>query len=193
MNIIPDTLINYFASLDEFRFELYSDLNEINLASKFPARYNNHLALAKSKLLASKSYGKPDSLLYVNKLATEYKGHKGYIYFFRYKQKKDDANWKFATVGLVPEDSMKFEFGKSISDIVIPGWHVNLEYGRGYDSNYDFTEYSEIKFREEEPVNDQLRLLLKRILYSKRKSARQFYDERGDRNYDEIPAPRERN
>ena len=43
-----------------------------------------------------------------------YKGKKGYIYFFNYKMKKDDLNWKLAVVGLVPENPREFEFEDSL-------------------------------------------------------------------------------
>jgi hypothetical protein len=106
----PDSLLKYFASMDEYRYELYSDLYEIGKQDMFPAKYNNHLDLAKSCLLDKKSYGKPDSVVYLDRLHAEFKGKKGFIYFFKYKTKKDDLSWKLATVGLTPEDPKQFEF-----------------------------------------------------------------------------------
>ena len=185
---IPDTLIYYFAALDEFRYELYSDLRELKLADRFPSKFKDHLSLVKSKLLTTKSYGKPDSLVFIDKFVTDHKGRRGFIYFFRYKQKKDDANWKFATAGMIPEDSREFEYPEANSDI--KSSPLFSRSGKSNDNLYDFTEYTEIKIKDDEPVNDQLRILMKRILYSKRKSASQFYDEGADRSYDELLAPR---
>ena len=181
---IPDTLLRYFAGTDEYRYELYNDLKEIEQLQKFPASYNNHLDLAKSKLLVLKSYSRPDSLVFEGRIFTEYKGNKGYIYFFRYKQKKDDANWRLATVGLVPRDPEQFEFVEK-NKINNPVPRLNRsEYG--FDQTVDFTGFTETRFEEEDPPENQLQNLLKKLLYSKRKSSREFYDEKDDRDYDVV-------
>ena len=63
---------------------------------------------------------------------------------------------------------------------VIPGWN--------YSSNNDrivFTEFTDEKIKEETPIKEQMEKQLKKILYSKRKSARMFYNERSD--YAEMP------
>ena len=108
----PDSLPGYFASQDNYRYKLYCDLVETGMEQKFPSAYNNHIDLAKSKLLDKKSYDKPDSVVYLDRLHTQAKNKKGFIYFFKYKNKKDDASWKIASVGLVPEDAKQFEFEK---------------------------------------------------------------------------------
>ena len=105
-------MINYFAGMDNYRYELYTDLKTIGKGAKFPGQYNNHIDLAKSKLLSEKAYDKPDSIVYIDRLPAEVKNKKGYVYFFRYKTKKDDANWKIAMAGLIPEDAGQFEFEK---------------------------------------------------------------------------------
>ncbi|MCW3118227.1 MAG: TraB/GumN family protein, partial [Chitinophagaceae bacterium] len=165
---IPDTLPVYFAALDDYRYNLYSDLKELDKLKLFPAKYNNHLDLAYSKLRDSKLYDKPDSLIYVDSLNTAFKGNKGLVYFFKYKQKKDDDVWKLATVGLLPADPTQFEFDeKKITE------KEYLQYGH---PDNDFTELSDTKIKEDEPIADQLKSALKKILYSTRKSAKEFYD-----------------
>lgn len=93
--IIPDTLPAYFAGLDEYRYELYTDLKEIQKIEIFPAKFNNHLDLAKSKLLNAKMYGKPDSLVYIDKLLTSYKEKKDLYIFLSISKRKmmRGGNW----------------------------------------------------------------------------------------------------
>lgn len=172
-NEIPDSLPAYFAALDNYRYELYSDLKEINRSEKFPGQYNNHLDLAKSKLLDSKLYDKPDSLVYLDRLPATLKSNKGFVYFFKYKKKKDDDVWNIASVGLVPENPKQFEFDNE-SD--------KQEYSAYYDDDIrDFTKFGDIKLKEDEPEADQLKTVLKKLLYSTHKSAKGFYDKEDGR------------
>jgi uncharacterized protein YbaP (TraB family) len=173
----PDSLLNYFGAMDEYRYELYKDLKELKKETKFPRQYNNHLDLGRSKVMAQKTYDKPDTLVFVDKLSAEVKGKKGLVYFYKYKTKKDDASWKLATVGLVPEDPKQFEFEKN----------DKKEAGRFEDYNnysgtsrYDFTGFSDTKIKAEEPLLNQLNKELKKMLYSRRKSAKEFYAKADD-------------
>lgn len=177
----PDTMLNYFAGLDEYRYELYEDLSDMDKLSKFPGKSSQQLLLAHSKLLMEGRYGKPDSLLFVDKLKAEVKGREGWIYFFKYKSRKDDAGWKIATTGLVPMDSMKFEWKDD--DTVDTSYE---EEGYVYRDKYNFTSFSNIRIKEDEPILPQLQKELKRMLYSKRKSAKEFYDRSGATDYDEV-------
>jgi len=174
----PDSLLTYFGGLDEYRYELYEDLKQIKKPEKFPRVYNNHLDLGRSSLLGRKTYGKPDSIVYLDRLKTEYKGKTGFIYFFKVKSKKDDLTWKLATVGLVPEDPRRFEFEDSAFNRIafetplLPSFRFN---------RFDFTSFTDTKLREDEDINIQLKKALKKMLYSRRKSAKEFYEEEGDR------------
>ena len=150
-----------------------SDLKDIGKDKKFPARYNNHIDLAKSKLLAEKSYDKPDTLVYIDRLPAEVKNKKGFVYFFKYKAKKDDANWKIATAGLIPKDSTQFEFEKEEIKATDYTFSYN-NYSNLY--SYSFSGFSDTKIKDDDPIMDQLSKELKRVLYSRRKSAREFYD-----------------
>jgi len=169
----PDSLVKYFAGLDDYRYELYKDLKAATKEFKFPVLYNNHIDLAKSKLLAEKIYDKPDTLSYIERLPAELKDKKGFVYFFKYKAKKDDASWKIATMGLVPENSLQFEFDKGKKNFT--GYSsMYSSYSNSY--NYNFTAYTDTKIKEEETIIDQLNKELKRMLYSRRKSAKEFYN-----------------
>jgi hypothetical protein len=177
---VSDTLPEYFAGLEEYRYELYKDLKEIKKADKFPARYNNHLDLGKSKLMEEKSYDKPDSLLYIDRLPAELKGKKGFVYFYKYKTKKDDLAWKLATVGLVPQDPKAFEF----ENMVKPGFDDYASFRMGNYNNIDFTSFSDTKIKDDEPLAEQLTKTLKKLLYSKNKSGKEFYGREGRNDYD---------
>ncbi len=176
----PDTLLSYFGSLDEYRYKLYEDLKINKKPGSFPSLYNNHLDLGKSSLLDKKNYGKPDSVIYIDRLKTVYKEKTGYIYFYKYKMKKDDLAWKLATVGLVPEDPHQFEFDDSLHKSLLL---LRFEQVSGSRYNpFDFTSFTETKVKEEEPLPAFLRKELKKMLYSRRKSAKEFYEEDNDRS-----------
>ncbi len=169
----PDSLLNFFGALDEYRYELYTDLKEIKKRSLFPSRFNNHLDLGRSALLSKKLYGKPDSLIYLDRLATEYKGRKGFIYFYKAKAKKDDLTWKIAMVGLVPQDPNEFEFEENTkSPVTLPSYMLPAGYSYG---DFTFTAFTDKRLREDEDVLTQLKKIHKRTLYSRRKSAEEFY------------------
>ncbi len=179
----PDSLLNYFARLDEYRYELYSDLKDLNKLSIFPRQYNNHLDLAKSKIFAERTYDKPDSLVFADKVPADVNGKKGLIYFFKYKTKKDDATWKLASVGLVPDDPKQFEF----DDIIKEKNDRFFEYNRySNSSRYDFTSYSNTRVKLNEPLGMQLDKALKRMLYSKRRSAKEFYDKARNETFEPV-------
>lgn len=171
----PDTLLRYFAGLEEYRYELYTGLKKRNKQDKFPALYNNHLDLGKSALLDKKSYGKPDSIVYIDRMKAEYKDKKGFIYFFKYKDKRDDLTWKLATVGLTPEDPTRFEFADSSKRIGYAFEPTSWSRNR-----YDFTNFTNTKVREEEVMSTFLKKQLKKMLYAKRKSAKEFYNDEGE-------------
>jgi hypothetical protein len=159
---IPDSLLTYFAKQDKFRFELYTDLKNNKQLQIFPVAFNNHIDLAKSKLMSLNSYQMPDSIIYVDKFPLQYKKRSGMIYFFKYKQKKEDNNWKIAMAGLIPSSSSSFEFDNKGD--------------RKEVYEYDFTEMTGTKIDEDTPLKSQLQKALKKKIYSKRKSGTQFYD-----------------
>jgi hypothetical protein len=173
---VPDTMLNYFAAQDDYRYELYADLKQNKLDKLFPATFNNPVQLAKSKLFdLSNDYRKPDSLVYLDKMAVELTGRKGFVYFFKYKGKKDDNTWKLASVGMVPDDPKKFEFDEK---------PVNYWQRR----QYNFTEFSGTKIDSDTPVKEQLKKALKKMLYSRRNSAAQFYKDEERMRGDYYPA-----
>lgn len=185
---IPDSLAIYFAGLDDYRYTLYTDLKKLKQAAKFPQRYNNHIDLGKSKLFAERSYNKPDSVVYIDRLPAEIKGSQGYVYFYKYKTKKDDLGWKLATVGLIPQDPLSFEFEKT-SRPDPASYYAMYGYRGSEYYKLDVTEFSDTKIEDDEPLKQQMAVLLKKLLYSKRASAREFYARDFRNDYDIATVP----
>lgn len=183
----PDSLLRYFGSFDDYRYDLYQDLKAMKKLDKFPAMYNNHLDLGKSSLLRMKSYDKPDSLVYADRISAVYKGRKGYMYFFTYKMKKDDINWKLAVVGLVPENPREFEFEDSVVRPVNIYSVRNMNRWSG-GSAFDFTGFIDEKATPGEAMKEQMRKELKKMLYGRRLSALRFYNN-SNRDYDMAVEP----
>ncbi|MBB1284645.1 TraB/GumN family protein [Flavisolibacter sp. BT320] len=165
---VPDSLLTYFASRDEFRSRLYDDLAKMGQTDKFPLLYKTQQLHAQSKLVAYKTYGRPDTLVYLDKLPMQDKDLDGLLYFFKYKEKKDDNAWKLAIAGLYPKDS---------TVLVLP-----ME-GDEDEAETDFTRLTGTKLSADTPLREQLEKMVKKLLYSRRNSASQFYEENG---YDDM-------
>ena len=173
----PDSLLNYFAGLDEYRYELYADLRKMNMLIKFPPAFNNRLDLARSKLLSLSVFSKPDSLFFVDSLPASYKNKNGLVYFYKYKLKKDDSFWKLASAGLIAKKANDFLFDDEAVKEKISNLTINLNSVNNQGNQFDFTGFTDIKLKENEPIKDQLEKQLKKILYSKIKSGAFFYSE----------------
>jgi hypothetical protein len=107
----------------------------------------------------------------MEKVPLQYKDRDGYVYVFKYKEKSEDKSWKLATVGLLPKVDTVFEFEKK----------GNVREER----DYSFTDFTATKLTDETPEKEQVAKLIKRLLYSKRKSALQFYnDENRNKDFD---------
>lgn len=154
---VPDSLFTKYAKLDEYRSELYTDLDTIKMADKFPKQYRNQLDIAKS--LVVKTLGNSDvidTLIFLDKLPVAYEHKKGYVYFFKYKRMRDDVNWQIASAGMQPEKADAIDV-----------------------KNDDFTTAEEDrKLDADKPVKEQLQKMLKEMLYARRSSASVFYDAR---------------
>ncbi|HYJ37479.1 MAG TPA: TraB/GumN family protein, partial [Chitinophagaceae bacterium] len=158
---VPDSLFQKFASLDEYRSDLYRDLQKMKKIEKFPAAFKKQELVARSLLINSSGfYGKLDTLVFVDKLPLTYKNKKGFVYFFKYKKMMDDMSWELASVGMQPEDITQV-------DVV----------------NDDFTELEKRKLENDQPIREQLEKVLKELLYQKRASAYGFYEGRAMNMY----------
>ena len=170
---VADSTLNYFAAMDDYRYMLYRDLKKMDRLKFFPAKYDNKADLAKSKLIDSKTYGGPDSVVFLDKLPAKLRSEQGDVYFFKYKQRKDDLVWKIATAGLISKDPKHFD----IEDTVISKKPVVYKNGfLSYNELYDLTSFTDTKLTADQPLSEQLNKQLKIMLYSHRKSAKEFYN-----------------
>ncbi|OQP56184.1 TraB/GumN family protein [Niastella populi] len=154
---VPDSLFTQYAKLDEYRSELYTDLETIGMTDKFPKQYRNQLDISRSLIVKSfTNYDKIDTLIFIDKLPVIYEQKKGYVYFFKYKRMRDDITWQVATAGMQPEKTDAIDV-----------------------KNNDFTSVEEErKLDPHKPVKEQLQKMLKEMLYARRSSASVFYDAR---------------
>lgn len=179
---VNDTMLIYFAKLDEYRYELFTDMRTLKMLDKFPSGYKSQRDFAKSKLFSSSYSNKPDSLVFIDSLPATVKNKQGFVFFYKYKTKKDDTYWKLATVGLLSQDDNQLNSDDDDAEeddvqytSITPGWNFSP-----YRDKIVFTEFTDTKIKEETPVREQMEKQLKKILYSKRKSAKMFYNERPD-------------
>ncbi len=148
---VQDSILLNMASSDQLRGKLYKELVRIKKEALFPARYKTQADLARSYLVADKSYNKIDSVVLISKQPGVYKNEKGTVYFFKYRVKKEDE-WKIGISGLQPEKE------KELS------------------SNNYLTSMTDKKLKEDKPANEQFQEQLKRLLFTAHKSAKNFYD-----------------
>jgi hypothetical protein len=187
---VPDTMLTYFAKMDDYRYELFNDMRKAKMIDKFPAAYNNRLDLARSKLFTSSYSSKPDSLVFIDSLPATLKNKKGLVFFYKYKTKKDDSYWKLATVGLLSQtgEQLSYDYDDDENDRYYGDSEVTYpplsDPGSSNSGKIVITEFTDEKIKEDTPLREQMDKQLKKIIYSKRKSARSFYYE--GRDYDEL-------
>lgn len=175
--VVPDSLLHYFSSLDEYRYELFTDLIDLKKEELFPKKYKNHQSLAISKLKNSNENNKMDTVVFLERLPAVVKQKAGFVYFYKYKEDKDDLVWKIATVGLVPKDSTKIEFGAT--KLKLPPIYYRYYEDKADD---DFTNFSDAVVKDDKPLQGQLQKHLKQLLFSTRKSAAKFYQTENNYN-----------
>ncbi len=93
---------------------------------------------------------KMDSIIFIKKQQVATDLGKGYVYFFKYREKKDDK-WRIAISGLQPLDSA----------------------GLSYKNVY--TKFTDEKIKEEESLDEQLSFQLKKIIFANREGSESFF------------------
>ena len=154
---VADSILQKLAASDQFRGELFNQLETAKRLDRFPAKYKDQLDIARSYLVEEKDYGKIDSVVFIKKQPAYYPGKKGVVYFFKYRVKKED-DWKIGIGGLQPENE------KEVS------------------SDDKLTIMTDKKLKASEPQDDQLNEQLKKILFNFHKSGKYFYS--SDNYYD---------
>ena len=158
---MQDSVLNFYAAQDDYRIDLYRKLKKEKLLMQFPTAYNNQLDLVKSAVINASYYEKYDTLALLDKLPVVYNNKKGVVYFFKYKNRKEEKSWKIVSYGMQPENINEFN-----SD--------NYEFTSA--NIYYYGKNEERKLDETMPVKKQLQQLLKIMLYKMHSSAAQFYD-----------------
>ncbi len=159
---VPDSIFYNLASQDKYRAFLYRKLKYINRLDRFPEVYKTQYLIAKSFLVAYSGYDKMDSLEYISKTNTSIKSEPGVAYFFRYRIKKTDE-WKIALSGLQPLNEREI----SVDD--------------------DLVRFTDKNIKLYEPLQPQLELQLKKVIYDYYPSARYFFaQENGYNNYSDY-------
>ncbi len=146
---VPTSVLNSLASSDKYRSRFYRDLEKAGIADKFPAAYKNQQDIARSMIVSAKT-ADFDSIAFIKKQLVTVKDKRGYVYFFKYRLKKDN-DWKIALSGLQPDTPSLVNADQSLMRI------------------------TDKKLKTDEPLDDQLNTQLKRALFSMRKSSRNFY------------------
>ena len=170
---VSDSLVNTIAADDNYRIKLYNSLKQSKMLDKFPVKYKNQHEIARSGLRTRsyyRGYDEDDTLVYIDRLQVNEPKQKGWIYFFRYKKSKEDTDWKIASSGLQPLDTLKLATNED-----------DLDDALSFMDN-DFTEYTDEVYPESGHVKPVLQKILKKDLYEQRPSASRFYGRRG---YDE--------
>jgi hypothetical protein len=147
---VADSIILTLAASDRYRSSLLKDLEDIHREDKFPSAYKKQISIARSQLVASHTGDEFYDIDYVGNQFTHFKENEGYVYFFKYKINKDD-DWMIGISGLQPTDQLSV------------------------GTNDDLVRLTNKKIRSEQPLLDQFAIQLKRLLFSKHKSASTFY------------------
>ena len=82
------------------------------------------------------------------------------MYFYKFREEKDDTYWQLAAIGMQPESQDSIEV-------------------RGQS----FTSTEGQRIENDKPIEEQMEKLLRELLYSQRESASDFYEARGFNYY----------
>lgn len=153
---VPDSILQQLAADERQRGTLYYKLERVKRLDKFPAKYNNQLAIARSYMIRESDDFKMDSVVFLKKMKAAIKGESGLVYFFKYRIKKSD-DWKIGFSGLQPLKE------------------------NTTSSNDELSFLTDKKLIATEPLDDQLNLQLRKVVFGYFNSSRNFY--RNERSY----------
>jgi uncharacterized protein YbaP (TraB family) len=152
---VADSIIRTLAAADPYRSNLYQQLVAINKTDRFPRQYKNQLDMARSLLTSSRGSAGLADIQFVAKRKMQFKEWTGFVYFFKYKPARDD-DWQIGISGIQPSDPASL------------------------NTSTEFVSLTGKKLRPSLPIATQFDDQLKKLIFSKRKSAAAFYL---DRNY----------
>ncbi|MDP4244310.1 MAG: TraB/GumN family protein [Bacteroidota bacterium] len=154
---VADSILVTLAAGDRYRSSLFKRMKAIHKTGRFPAAWNNQLAIARSQLVSKHSNKEVSEIQYVDKRLVQFRQYKGFVYLFKYKLPKEDE-WKIGFSGLQPIDPKEVDCS-----------------GEGADAFISLTNKS---LRSDSPEREQFDKQLHRFLLSRRKSAAVFYMDR---------------
>jgi uncharacterized protein YbaP (TraB family) len=163
---INDSILLSIAEKDQYRASLLRGLEDADKADLFPAKYKKQEDIARSLLLEDKQYEKFFDIQLVGKEQVQVKNDKGYVYFFKYKLKKED-DWKIGISGIQPDTLSK----------------VN--------SNDMLVKMTDKKFTLDETELEQFQKQLKRLIFSLRRSSAYFYKDSSRYGFGDFVAPQQ--
>lgn len=172
----PDSVLKQFMDMDEYRYTVFRDLRDMHKLALFPERLMTPGEMGLSALYDEEGYSdKPDSIIFLDSLRASVKGKEGWVWFYKYKSKKDDLNWRIATTGLFSPDPHEFiyEDQKSLNEVV----YRYYDHDRNELPGFNMNELTGTLLKTDEPVRAQLEKMLKKMQYSRHRSAKEFYDE----------------
>jgi len=147
---IHDSILLSVAEKDQYRAALLRLLEEASKEKYFPASYKKQEDIARSLLLEDKEYEKFFDVQLVGKKEVQVKNKSGYVYFFKYKLKREDE-WKMGLSGIQPLD---------VTQISSDNMLVNM---------------TDKKINAEDAEAEQFEKQLKKLIYSLRRSSAYFY------------------
>jgi uncharacterized protein YbaP (TraB family) len=151
---VEDSLFLTLAADDNFRSTLYEEMEKIKRTDKFPAKYRSQDLMARSFLVSKNEYDKMDSIVFLQKKPASAKGKNGVVYFYKYRIQKDDQ-WKIGMSGMQPLKESEIE----VTD--------------------ELTQMTDVKIKDDEPLEDQLDTQLKKNIFGLYKAGRYFFNDYG--------------
>ena len=148
--LVSDSLLLQLAKDERQRVNLYHKLETIKQLDKFPNQYRNQLAIARSYIVRENKSVKMDAVEFIKKSTASIKGNVGVVYFFKYRIKKTDE-WKIGISGLQPLKENEVS------------------------SNDDLVLLTDKKLVANEPIEEQLNLQLRKLIFGYFNSSRNFY------------------
>jgi uncharacterized protein YbaP (TraB family) len=159
---VADSILNNIASKDSYRSQLLKKLEEINHVDLFPLKYKKQDLIARSLLANDSEKTDFADIEPAGKELVNIKDEKGYVYFFKYKLKKDD-DWQIGISGPQPENLKQV----STNDIL--------------------TSITNEKLTDDKPEAEQFNDQLLRLILKLHKSAAHFFEDvESAYNYDDY-------
>ncbi len=147
---VADSIFRNLAASDTYRSDLYHQLMTIGRADRFPKQYRNQLDMARSLLASSHGGAGLFDIQFITRRKIRFKQFDGFVYFFKYKTGHDDE-WQIGISGIQPADPA------------------------GVNTANEFVTLTGKKLKSSLPVNTQIDDQLRKLMFSKRKSAVSFY------------------